>query len=122
MRLPAAVAVLTVLWAAYTGRFWLAPPPPLTSADDGVLYVAAALHLREPSLFVGDWAFQALAPIVEPLVYTRALALLVPWWWDAPEAMLRALSRRCSSASSCSASSRWSDRSPVRWWWRSWPD
>jgi uncharacterized protein DUF6798 len=91
VKLPAAVAVLTVLWAAYTGRFWLVPPPPLTSADDGVLYVAAALHLREPSLFAGDWAFQALAPLVEPLAYTRALALLVPWW-DAPEAMLRALS------------------------------
>ena len=85
-----AAGVLTTLWAAYTARFWLVPPPPLTSADDGVLYVAAALHLREPSLFVGDWGFQALAPLVEPLLYTRTLALLVPWW-NVPEAMLRAL-------------------------------
>jgi hypothetical protein len=85
------VGVLTAGWAAYAGRFWLAPPPPLTSADDGVLYVAAALHLREPALFAGDWGFHALAPLIEPLFYTRALAWLLPGW-DSPEAMLRALS------------------------------
>ena len=87
----AAVAVLVAAWAVYVGRFWLAPPPPVTSADDGVLYVAAAVHLREPALFAGDWGFQALAPLIEPLVYTRILARLSPWW-DTPEALLRACS------------------------------
>src|SRR5712692_12041886 len=87
----AAVALLAAGWAVYAGRFWLAPPPPVTSADDGVLYVAAGLHLREPALFAGDWGFQTLAPLIEPLVYTRMLAWLSPWW-DTPEAMLRALS------------------------------
>lgn len=87
----AAVALLAAGWAVYVGRFWLTPPPPVTSADDGVLYLAAALHLREPSLFAGDWGFQALAPLIEPLVYTRILARLFPWW-DTPEALLRAFS------------------------------
>ncbi|HMH52721.1 MAG TPA: DUF6798 domain-containing protein [Candidatus Acidoferrum sp.] len=87
----AAVALVAVGWAVYVGRFWLAPPPPVTSADDGVLYVAAALHLREPALFAGDWGFQTLAPLIEPLVYTRILARLSPWW-DTPEALLRTLS------------------------------
>jgi hypothetical protein len=90
-RSAAAVALLAVAWAAYAGRFWLAPAPPVTSADDGVLYVAAALHWREPALFAGDWGFQALTPLIEPLVYTRMLAWCSPWW-DTPEAMLRALS------------------------------
>jgi hypothetical protein len=86
-----ALLVLAAGWAAYAGRFWLTAPSPIASSDDGVLYLAAALHAREPVLFAGDWGFQTLAPLIEPLLYTRLLAWLLPWW-NTPEAMLRVLS------------------------------